>query len=697
MPPFKIPNRGRAVQQRGPQARSAWIGCKAESSAEACPGFASAVQTPAVARDLNLPETEGDKLVSRLLAAGADLAAAPARGDDHVLLAVNRVRAGRRVPASGKLVFEQNLAGTGVERAELLVLRGAEEEQAALGDDRTADIERTGPLDAAGVEFGVLTDRPPPAVVAGGQVQTQQFAPRGLGSGVAVLVHEERIARMHLGVADAFGSVEQREILGPVVRVDEHQAGFRIVARAAPDGSADRPRVVHGALPTRRRVEDAPAQVLEPALDIRSGLGGNVGDLRVVLESLARERRRFGRERLRWVGLFAVDIRGGYGAFLDVPNRFARRAVEDVPESLLRDLHHDVLPSSSGPAPSEHGLRGQVVVPEIVVRRLEMPLAFARADIQGDDAIAEEILAGPVGAVEVVGGRPSGDEQQAAFGVQAHAGPVVGAAGMLPALFAPGFVAELARMGNGVEDPPPFAGADIEAANVPRGGRGRPLAAGAAANEQEVLEDHRRTGVVTAGAFGKFAVEAFFQVEDAAIAELRHELPRIRIEAVQPVLGGPGHEDAAVPAVAPIGHAAIDAFRTPHPNALEGVEVPQHLAGGGIESANLHLRGGDVHAAVDDDRFAFDLGDGTRKAIAGRMDPGDLEVGDVGAVNLIQFGVPRRAVRAAVARPVARSARRGLGPRRVEGGAGESGVLEEGAAGRQERHGVVRKYIRLGD
>ena len=114
-------------------------------------------------------------------------------------------------------------------------------------------------------------------------------------------------------------------------------------------------------------------------------LFGNVGDVRVIPKTLAREGRRLGRERLCRICLLALDLGGGHGPLLDLPNRLARFAVEDIPEGLLRGLHDDVLPLAGVIAPRENGLRGQIVVPKVVVNRLVVPLAFARAGIECDD------------------------------------------------------------------------------------------------------------------------------------------------------------------------------------------------------------------------------------------------------------------------------------------------------------------------
>ena len=186
-----------------------------------------------------------------------------------------------------------------------------------------------------------------------------------------------------------------------VIGIDVDQPRFRIVAAAAPDGAAHRPRKVDSSLPARGCVEPlAIAHVLEPALDVLSRLFGDVRDL-VVGEALARERRWFGRERLGWIRLLARDIGLRRWALFDIPDRFSGLAVEDVPKTLFRDLHDHVLPLAAALGPRQDRLGRQVVVPKVVVNRLVMPLALTAAGVEGEDRVPEEILAGAVGAEEV--------------------------------------------------------------------------------------------------------------------------------------------------------------------------------------------------------------------------------------------------------------------------------------------------------
>ena len=82
-------------------------------------------------------------------------------------------------------------------------------------------------------------------------------------------------------------------------------------------------------------------------------------------------------------------------------------------------------------------------------------------------------------------------------------------------------------------------------------------------------------------------------------------------------------------AVGPVGEAAVD-------TAPVGIVFPDRLAGGGVEGDDVDFGGGDVHDPVDDDGGAFDGGSVSVGGILGVVCPGDFEVLDVGAVDLVE-------------------------------------------------------------
>src|SRR5215467_14758751 len=116
------------------------------------------------------------------------------------------------------------------------------------------------------------------------------------------------------------------------------------------------------------------------------------------------ERRAFGRDVDRlWHERIAARVRLGrrrslarllqHGAFVDADERLPRRAVENVdPAGLarLRDAHAKL---TVDPEVEEHGRRGHVVVPDVVVDMLEMPAVLPGLHVDGNRRHREQIVA----------------------------------------------------------------------------------------------------------------------------------------------------------------------------------------------------------------------------------------------------------------------------------------------------------------
>ena len=168
---------------------------------------------------------------------------------------------------------------------------------------------------------------------------------------------------------------------------------------------------------------------------------------------LARERRRRRREGLRRPRLLARDVALRDGTLLDRPERRPRHAVEHVQHARLAGLGHDVH-HPAVVADREQLRRGhEVVVPQIVMHELLVPQALAGARIEGQQAVAEQVGADAVAAVEIERRRSGREVDDAARHVDRDLAPGVGAADVLPGVLRPGVVAELARTRNGVERP----------------------------------------------------------------------------------------------------------------------------------------------------------------------------------------------------------------------------------------------------
>ena len=100
---------------------------------------------------------------------------------------------------------------------------------------------------------------------------------------------------------------------------------------------------------------------------------------------------------------------------------------------------------------------------------LLMPDALAGSRIEAHEAAREQVVAGPMAAVEVAGRRLDRQIDVAELFVGGERRPDRRVAGIRPRIVQPRVVAELARLRNGVEGPQPLARADVEAADVALG------------------------------------------------------------------------------------------------------------------------------------------------------------------------------------------------------------------------------------
>ena len=145
-------------------------------------------------------------------------------------------------------------------------------------------------------------------------------------------------------------------------------------------------------------------------------------------------------------------------------------------------------------------------------------------------------------------------------GVERHAGPVVGGAGVFPGVGGPGVVAEFAGMRDGVEGPAQRAGADIEGADV-AGRRGFGFRV-ATADDDEVLVDNAGSGE-SDGLLGVVAAQVLAQVDAALFAKTGDGFAGSWIERVEVVQHA--REEAGTLAVGPVAQSRAKAgyFCTP--------------------------------------------------------------------------------------------------------------------------------------
>ncbi len=110
---------------------------------------------------------------------------------------------------------------------------------------------------------------------------------------------------------------------------------------------------------------------------------------------------------------------------------------------------------------------------------------------------------------------------------------------------------------------------------------------------------------------GDLRVELLAEIADTSVAELRVELAVPRVQREQPPVRRAVNDPplAVGLAVGPVGAAAVDAAGRRlvlERMILEGIELPELLAGRCVEGHDAEISGGDVHHAVDHDRRALD-------------------------------------------------------------------------------------------
>src|SRR5262249_59807516 len=154
----------------------------------------------------------------------------------------------------------------------------------------------------------------------------------------------------------------------------------------------------------------------------------------------------------------------------------AALAVEQEKPSDLARLRHGVGRAAIMVPGDQHGWEWQIEIPQVVVDGLKVPDAPARGGLKRHHGVSEQILPQSLAAVEIECRRSQGQKNQPALFIEAEPAPVVGGAGGLPRVAFPGFVAELAGMRDGMEDPAALAGVNVESPHVSRRCRARPLA-----------------------------------------------------------------------------------------------------------------------------------------------------------------------------------------------------------------------------
>ena len=288
-----------------------------------------------------------------------------------------------------------------------------------------------------------------------------------------------------------------------------------------------------------------------------------------------------------------------------------------------------------------------------------MPLALAGLDVERDEALTEQPTARTMAAVVIAGRKLHRQVYHPELFVDGHLRPHADVACVGPRPVLPRLVAELASLRQRVEDPEPFAGARVVAADIAllvRAALRRAAGKMGRANHDYVLrDDGRRVQPDLTGLEIDRLVHLRLQVDDAARAETGDAPARLRVEGHHLVTGG-YVDDPLLLAVGPV--------RRPSPRepagrrlaALAFVQTvhPQHFARRGVERDYRASRAGRrVEDAVHHQRRGLEIELGTRPERVGLEAPGDLQVVEVVAVDLIERPVAAAREVATICRPLA--------------------------------------------
>ena len=180
-----------------------------------------------------------------------------------------------------------------------------------------------------------------------------------------------------------------------------------------------------------------------------------------------------------------------------------------------------------------------VHVPQAVMDQLEVPLALAGLQIDGDKALAEEAIPRAVAAVVVARRQFHRQVDETQIFVHRNLSPDAGVSRVGPGFLLPGVIAVLTSNGNGVEDPEALAGAHVESADVAlhvfsavRHATGQVRGTD---NHDIFRDDGRRVQADFAGDEIDVLIVVFFQVHDAVHAERGNRQARLSVQRDQAI------------------------------------------------------------------------------------------------------------------------------------------------------------------
>ncbi len=581
-----------------------------------------------------------------------------AGGNDEVLLAVESVGHRSGLTSGGEFEGPEFGAGVGIEGIDFVVHRGSGKNEAARGGDGTAEGDGSGFL-----ARNKRAERRVPSFLACEQIYRGDGAPRrsvtrdSFGREDRLAKHSEGRACLppKLGAeAVVFAILTFRRVIfagnktdphSNAVRVHDEQLARGIVSRAAPIDAADVARKNDGASERRRNVDQAGAGgcdfVSAPFLFFRSCAPRVFG-----FET-------FGNNRdARW-----LRGPGTLARNLGFRNRLFFYRNERPPVCATKDEYaahfcgdgdggRVVLPGE------ESGLRGDIVIPEIVMDDLEAPNKFAGGGFERDYGVGPFIVAFAKSSEIIGAGAASGNEDKIAIGVGGNCGPRVAGAGGRRSFGGPR---------NWIPGPFDFSGTDVHAANDAAADIHFPVVGDGRADDENVLHDSGSgSDLVAASPFGS-GHSVSGEVDFAVRTEIGAELAGFAVEGDE--AGVERAEENAESAglagfcgrIAPSGDAAVGNLGIVFGEINLGIEFPEFFAGCGIEGDNVIVLSREIELAFDqnwsrfESGFADEIGFDVERARA--VGPGDFELSDVRAIDLGCWREARAGEVFAVVRP----------------------------------------------
>ena len=231
-----------------------------------------------------------------------------------------------------------------------------------------------------------------------------------------------------------------------------------------------------------------------------------------------------------------------------------------------------------------------------------MPDAFAGLRFHADQTLTEEIVAGPLTAVEIVAGRADRQVDIAQFLVRAHCRPDIGRTRGLPGVVFPGFVAVIAFLWNRAKLPDLSASPRVKALHITRrrifGRRpGTPIDDRRTDDHHPAADDRRRGDPVVVPVDRPTQRARHIHITTRPKCRIGHT--GSYVDCIESI-GGRAKKNASVCAVAPIGDATQVADKiTARPPGLR-IKSPQLLTRHRVYRAENRQRRSIIEHSIND-------------------------------------------------------------------------------------------------